>query len=140
MGERGPKQQFTDVSCPNTDCKKYGRIDGGNIIGNGTYETSAGTVRKFICKECGQVFNSRTGTAYEGIRSPQDKFDLVIKCLNEGMGVRATARTAGCSVNTVKKWTSRSGHQAKGVMERMEHGLKPKGIQFDEMSGILKKN
>ena len=140
MGERGPKQQFLDVSCPNTDCKKCGKINEGNIVGNGTYETSAGVVRKFICKECGCVFNSRTGTAYEGLRSSHDKFDLVVKCLNEGMGVRATARTAGCSVNTVKKWISRSGHQARCAMRRLEHDLTPAGVQFDEMSGTLKKN
>jgi len=121
-------------------CKKYDLVNEGNVVGNGTYETSAGTVRKFICRECGQVFNSRTGTAYEGLRSSQDKFDLVVKCLNEGMGVRATARTAGCSVNTVKKWTSRSGHQAKAVMERFEHDLAPDGVQFDVMMGTLKKN
>ena len=55
MGERGPKQQFTDISCPNEGCKKYGRTDGDNIIANGTYQTKAGTVRKFKCKECGRV-------------------------------------------------------------------------------------
>lgn len=140
MGERGPKQQFSDVSCPNANCKKCGRINEGNIIGNGTYETSAGTVRKFICKECGHVFNSRTGTAYEGIRSSEDKFDLVIRCLNDGMGIRATARTAGCSPNTVKKWIERSGSQARSVSIVFEKGLCPQGIQFDEMSGTLKKN
>lgn len=140
MGERGPKPQFTDISCPNAKCKKYGHLNEGNIVGNGTYETSAGTVRKYICRECGTVFNSRTGTAYEGIRSSQDKFDLVVKCLNEGMGIRATARTVGCSVNTVKSWTVRSGDQAKAVMKKMESDLTPRGVQFDEMSGTLKKN
>ena len=110
-------------------CKKHGLVGEGNIVGNGTYETSAGIARKFICKECGQVFNSRTGTAYEGIRSPKDKFDLVIKCLNEGMGVRATARVAGCSVNTVKKWTPRSGHYAETVMDGTGRGLRPEVIK-----------
>ena len=140
MGERGPKQQFLDISCPNEKCRKYGRTGDGNIVGNGTYEAAVGETRKFICRECGHVFNSRTGTAYEGIRSSSDKFDLVINCLNEGMGINATARTAGCSVNTVKRWMERAGYQAKSVSSGLERGLRPIGLQFDEMSGTLKKN
>jgi hypothetical protein len=37
MGKRGPKPQFTDVVCPNKDCKLYGVIGQGNVVGNGTY-------------------------------------------------------------------------------------------------------
>jgi hypothetical protein len=37
MGKRGPKSQFTDVACPNKDCKLYGLIGQGNVVGNGTY-------------------------------------------------------------------------------------------------------
>ncbi|MDR2544279.1 MAG: hypothetical protein LBD03_01830 [Methanobrevibacter sp.] len=37
MGKRGPKPKFTDVTCPNEDCEDYGKVNNGNIIGNGTY-------------------------------------------------------------------------------------------------------
>jgi len=36
MGKRGAKPKFTDISCPNQDCKFYGILGKGNIIGNGT--------------------------------------------------------------------------------------------------------
>lgn len=45
MGKRGAKPNFTDVSCPNQDCKLYGTSGKGNIIGNGT-----GSVAKKIMK------------------------------------------------------------------------------------------
>ena len=38
MEKRGAKPYFTDVSCPNKDCKFYGISGKGNIIGNGTYQ------------------------------------------------------------------------------------------------------
>ena len=37
MGKRGPKLQFTNVSCSNKDCELYGLIDQDNVVGNGTY-------------------------------------------------------------------------------------------------------
>lgn len=33
MGKRGPKPQFTDVACPNKDCKLYGLTGQGNVVG-----------------------------------------------------------------------------------------------------------
>ena len=38
MGKRGAKPKFTDISCPNQDCKFYGIFGKGNIIGNGIYQ------------------------------------------------------------------------------------------------------
>ena len=140
MGERGPKQQFTDISCPNEGCKKYGRTDGDNIIANGTYQTKAGTVRKFKCKECGRVFNDRTGTAYQGIHTTGEKFDLVMACIANGFTVRRTAEVVGISTKTVVEWTKKGGRQAAGVSHRLEsEGVNPKVVQFDEMLYTLKK-
>ncbi|MBR5998875.1 MAG: IS1 family transposase [Candidatus Methanomethylophilaceae archaeon] len=140
MGERGPKSQFTNISCTNPKCRLYGRTGEGNIVGNGTYEACGQISQKYICRECGHYFNSRTETAYDGLRTNADKFDLAIKCLNEGMGVRATARTVGCSVSTVQRWTVRASVQAAAVSSSFENNLDPSGMQFDEMSGTLKKN
>lgn len=140
MGVRGPKSQFTDVSCTNPKCRFYGKTNEGNIVGNGTYEACGQISQKFICRECGHHFNSRTDTAYSGLRSDADRFDLAMKCINEGMGVRATARTVGCSISTVQRWTLRAAAQAEAVNRSFDMNLEPSGMQFDEMSGTLKKN
>jgi len=39
MGKRGPKSKFTDVACPNKNCKLHGISGKGNVVGNGTYQT-----------------------------------------------------------------------------------------------------
>ena len=140
MGERGPKDHFSDVSCSNPECKKYGVTGGDNIVGNGAYEACGQVSQRYFCKECGHYFNSRTDTAYEGLRSEADKFDLAIKCMNDGMGVRATARMVGCSVSTIRRWKARASAQADAVTRPLEHNLKPYSVQFDEMSGTLNKN
>ena len=140
MGERGPKGQFSDVSCVNPKCRYFGVAGGDNIVGNGTYEACGQISQRYYCKECGHYFNSRSETAYDGLRSHSDKFDRAIRCMNEGMGIRATARTVGCSISTVQRWRARASAQADAVSSSFEKGLEPRCVQFDEMSGTLKKN
>lgn len=140
MGERGPKSRFTDVSCNNRKCRKYGIVGGNNIVGNGTYTACGQISQKFFCKECGRYFNSRSDTAYDGLRTDSDKIDNAIRCLNEGMGVRATARATGCSVSTIQRWRKRAFDQAHVVEVCLEKDLEPECVQFDEMVGTLKKN
>lgn len=42
MGKRRAKPNFTDVSCPNQDCKFYSIFGKGNIIGNGIKSRTTG--------------------------------------------------------------------------------------------------
>jgi hypothetical protein len=41
MGKHGPKPSFVNFICPNKD---YGKIEKGNVIGNGTYKNRNGTL------------------------------------------------------------------------------------------------
>ena len=129
------RREVASLAMVRSDCERLAAE-----VGNGTYEACGQISQKYICRECGHYFNSRTETAYDGLRTNADKFDLAIKCLNEGMGVRATARTVGCSVSTVQRWTVRASVQAAAVSSSFENNLDPSGMQFDEMSGTLKKN
>ncbi|MDR2830394.1 MAG: hypothetical protein LBB45_05070 [Methanobrevibacter sp.] len=43
-GKRGPKPSFVNVTCPNKDCKDHGKIEKGNVVGNGTYKNKNGTL------------------------------------------------------------------------------------------------
>ena len=140
MGERGPKGRFSDISCNNPDCIKYGKIGEDNIVGNGTYEARGRISQRYYCKVCGHYFNTGSDTAYDGLRTDSDKVDRVIKCLNEGMGVRATARTVGCSISTVQRWRNRAAKQAHLMEMCLEQNLEPTCVQFNEMVGTLKKN
>ena len=140
MGARGPKPKYKDVSCPNELCSSYAVCGEGNIIANGTYSTQGGPARKYICKTCRRTFNSRTGTAYEGIHGPHDKFDLVADCVSNGVSVRRAAKIAKCSPSTVVRWTDKAGYHTAKVADSIETGLRPEVVEFDEMTYVLKKN
>ena len=140
MGKRGPKGKFSDISCNNEKCKKYGVTGGDNIVGNGTSVVRGRTSQRFFCKECRHYFNIYSDTAYSRLRSDPKKVDEVIKCLNEGMSIRSAARTMGCSVSTVQRWLKRAAIKADEVESGLERNLEPKCVQFDEMTGTLKKN
>ena len=140
MGARGPKPRHLDVSCPNELCSYYSMCGEGNIVANGTYRTLGGIERKYICRRCNRVFNSRTGTAYEGIHQSRDRFDLVADCVSNGVSVRRTAKIAKCSTSTVVRVTNRAGNHSRKVADRIEQNLCPEIVQFDEMTYTLKKN
>ena len=71
MGKRGPKPKFTDVSCPNQKYKFYQISGKENIVGNGTYQIKNKRIHKYICHECGRVFNDRTGTFFDNLRKDE---------------------------------------------------------------------
>lgn len=58
------KTQFTDIACPNDSFKFYGLEGKTNVVENGTSVSRGETVRKYICLQCGEVFNDHTGTFY----------------------------------------------------------------------------
>jgi len=140
MGSRGPKPKYTDVSCPNDLCVMYAVCGEGNVIANGTYRTCGETIRKYKCKRCGRVFNSRTGTAYERMHLSRDRFDLIAGCVSNGVSVRRAAEIARCSTSTVIRTTVRAGGHARKVSDEIERDLRPDVVEFDEMTYVLKKN
>ena len=79
MGKRGSKPKFTDVSCPNQDCKFYGISRKGNVIGNGTCQIKNKRIRKYICRIHGRVFNDLTNTFFDNIRKDESIVKLALK-------------------------------------------------------------
>jgi len=140
MGERGPESKIKGVSCPFENCTAYGNAEFGNVVGYGTYETNDGTVKKYKCKSCGRTFGDRTGTAYYKCRTQKKEFDDTISAINNGMGVRATARQCGCTTKTVMSRVRRAGISVKHFTDSRETDMCPSVVQFDEMHAILKKN
>jgi len=141
MGERGPKGKYGHISCPNEACSLYALTERDNIVSRGTYETRSGdVVRKFQCTRCDRVFNSRTGTAYEGIHCSEKDFNDAVNCLTEGAGIRGTGRIVGHTKDTVQSWCARAGRQCAAVNDALEDDMDPSYIQFDELTATVKKN
>lgn len=139
MGKRGKAPKFEDVFCANAACNVYGRTKQGNIVSNGTYLTKSGRVRKFICRSCGNVFNSRTGTVFFDLRTPEEKMILALKLLLKGISVRGIAEVLGSKPDTVLSWLRRAAEHSEEVDAFLLRDLKVSKVELDELWTFVKK-
>ena len=133
MGKRGPKPKFSDIACPNEKCDQYGLTDQGNIIGNGTYETKSGRVRKYICRTCGRVFCDRSNTMFYDLRTSEEKVVLALKLIVKGLSQRSTAEVLEVSPKSISTWISRASDQSEAVTETKLKDLKVSRVEMDEL-------
>lgn len=139
MGKRGPKPKFTDVSCPNQNCKFYCITGKGNIIGNGTYQIKNKRVRKYICLECGRVFNDRTGTFFDNLRKDEFIIKLALKMAMRGMSTEGIAEVLEIRPSTVSNWLLRAAEQCEKVNEELMKDINVSKVEMDELWVIIKK-
>lgn len=139
MGKRGSKPKFTDVSCPDKDCKLYGLTGKENIVGNGTYQIKNKRVRKYICRECGRVFNDRTGTFFENVRKDESDIKRAIEMAIKGMSIQAIADTLEVQHATVSNWLFRTAQQCETVNEDLIKDLNISKVEMDELWVIIEK-
>jgi len=139
MGKRGAKPKFTDVFCPNEDCKFCGISGKGNIIGNGTYQIKNKRVRKYICRECGRVFNDRTNTFFDNVRKDESVIILALKMAIKGMSIQSIADVLEVQPATVSNWLFRAAKQCEKVNEDFMKDLNISKVEMDELWVIVEK-
>jgi len=124
---------FLDVACPNEECEQYGRTGQGNIIGNGTYATKSGRVRKYICRTCGRVFCDRSNTMFYDLRTSEDKVILALKLILKGMSQRSIAEVLEVCPKSVNTWLSRASDQSEAITETRLKDLEVPRVEMDEL-------
>lgn len=93
--------------------------------------TNVGTQR-YKCLDCGKRFTDSTSTL-RGMRIGTDKAAQVIRCMMEGVGVRATARLAGIAVNTAMDVLALVGQRCKLFLEQTLVNIPVTDVQADEI-------
>jgi len=139
MGSRGPKPKYVEYACPNSKCKMYGQAGKGNVVSNGTYKTKNGKAHKLICRTCGTLFCSRTGTVFYDLRTDIDKILHAIELLLNGMSLRGIARTMGVKLDTVRQWLMKAAEHADTVNKYLVRDLKVSKVELDELWSFIKK-
>jgi len=139
MGKRGPKQQFTDVSCPNKDCHLYGLTGQGNVVGNGTYTSRGEKTRRYLCLECGKAFCDHTGTFYHDLRKDEKTIELALKMSMKGMSIEAIADVLEVQPASVKRWLARAAEQCDKVNDTMMKNVEVSRVEMDELWIIIQK-
>ena len=138
--KRGRKPRFRDVGCPNARCKLFGKLGAGTVVSNGTYFVGGTRVRKFICRHCGHVFNSRARTPFRWLHTPRRKVLLALKLLVKGLSLRGTAEVLEVKLDTVRRWLRRAAQHSEAVSRTLVTELKLSQVQVDELWTFVKKN
>ena len=131
MGKRGPKSKFVDIACPNYRCNQFGIKGQGNIIGNGTYPTKSGRIRKYICTGCRAVFCERTNTIFYDLRTEEEMVLLALRLLLKGNSLRAIAEVLEIGLDTVIRWLSRAADQSEDVNKVLMQELELSSVERD---------
>jgi transposase-like protein len=138
--KRGRQSRFRDVACPNVRCKFVGKPGSGSVVSNGTYFVGRARVRKFICRHCGKVFNSRARTPFRWLHTPQRKVLMALKLLVKGLSLRGTAEVLEVKLDTVRNWLKRAAQHSAAVNHMLIRDLRLSQVQVDELWTFVKKN
>jgi len=130
---------FLDVACPNEECEQYGCAGQGNIVGNGTYKTKSGRVRKYVCRTCGKVFCDRSNTMFYDLRTSEDKIVLALKLILKGMSQRSIAEVLEVCPKSVSTWLSRASDQSEAITETKLKNLDVSRVEMDELWTFVEK-
>jgi len=112
------KMDASNQFCPNVECTSRGQIGQGNIVSHSSKR------QRYKCKTCGKTFSARVGTAFEGIRKPEELFVTVTSLLSQGCPIQAIVYTYGLDERTVASWQQRAGEHCESVhKEKIERGM-----------------
>ncbi len=121
--------------CPDPDCSYYGWLGRGNIRANG--HPGGQSWRQFECLSCHGYFYETEGTIFHGKRSLVELIVRVIARLDEGLGIRGTARVFELHPNTVLHWLVEAAEQLKALNAYFLRELSVNQVQLDELYAVL---
>jgi transposase-like protein len=97
--------------CQNPDCPDYGLRDHGNLrVG---FRYGKDRRRLLVCRTCQKRFSERKGSALFGTRLPHAQALSLWEHLQEGCGVRQTARLVRVDKDTVVRYALKAGSHAQ---------------------------
>jgi transposase-like protein len=125
-------EDLSGFACPNPECIDFNKFGGSNLRvseRNGKDER----LRRLVCRTCQTRFQERRGTLMEGTKIPQERVELVMKCLTWGNSIAATADIADVDERTVQRIVERAGERAEVFHDRAAQDLETPQAQFDEV-------
>jgi transposase-like protein len=130
------KSRAATLFCPFERCADHKIKGKGNIIFIRKYG-SGETQNLFKCTTCLRTFSERRGTPLFECHLPEEKVYLILKCLSEGNGIRATSRIVGVSKDTVGSIINRIGDHIENVTETLMTDYHLEECQVDELWGYI---
>ena len=125
-----PRPAVENLCCQNRECKSYGQRGQDNLTLRKTY--GADRIRYLRCRDCGEEFSERRGTALFNCKLREAQAVSVIEHLDSHCGMNATARLVGVSKTAVRRLVRVTGRVSHQLHDALVHQLHPQALQFDE--------
>jgi LacI family transcriptional regulator len=111
-------QDLAGFACQNPLCPVYGKKGLGNLRVD-SYYGKARALRLLFCRSCRSRFSERKGSRLFGSQLATDLVARLYECLDQGRGIRETARLLAINRNTVARYRRRrQGRQQKSHGEQ----------------------
>jgi LacI family transcriptional regulator len=102
--------------CQNPTCADYGKRGAGNLSVSDRYGRND-EKRILYCRTCKGRFSERKGTVLFGSQLSQGEVIEILDHVQEGCGVRKTARLTGHNRNTVSRYSRLAGEHARTLQD-----------------------
>ncbi|MGE0087720.1 MAG: hypothetical protein AB7S75_25190 [Desulfococcaceae bacterium] len=107
-------KDLSHFCCQNEKCPDFGKRGAGNLTVCMHYGKDKKR-RLLYCRTCRARFSERKGTALFGARLPEEKVESVLRHIQEGCGVRKTARLTGVNKDTVVRFSRPEGEHSENL-------------------------
>ena len=137
---RTNKEEISQFACPNPACPHHGKrpAEGGKLWVD-QWMGKERNIRLLRCGYCRQTFSERQGTALEEARLPAAEVETIVTHLQEGCGIRRTARLTGHARSTVARSALVAGAHARAVPDQTMRELTCSELQADENWAVVGK-
>jgi len=104
--------------CQNKKCADYGKRGAGNLSVSDRYGKNK-EKRILYCRTCKGRFSERKGTVFFYSPLPQGEVIEILGHIQEGCGVRKTARLTRHDRNTVSRYSRLAGEHARTLHDEL---------------------
>ena len=132
------RPDLATLACVNPECQRFRLTGQDNLTVRKVYGQDH--IRLLRCRTGGEEFSERRGTALFNTKVTEERAASVIDHLGEGCGVRATARLAHVSKDTVARLLRMAGRHAEQVHDSRVCDVTPRALEFDEQWSFVKKS
>jgi IS1 family transposase len=125
--------------CQNSRCADFGRRGGGNLTVTGRLGKSR-QFRLLYCRTCRARFSERKGTPLYRAHLPEERVTSILDHINEGCGVRKTARLVKVHPDTVSRYGRKAGAHARAAHDELvARSPETRELQMDEKWSFVAK-
>jgi len=109
------------------NCKENSKKHGKDKNGN----------QRYRCKNCGKSWIDQESKPLVNLRTDLKTAEFVLKCLLEGMSIRATVRLTDVSKNAIQRIIQVAGIRCKEFMEKVVVDQPVKDVECDEIWNFI---